>query len=492
MKEGKMNSKGNYYGGKWNESQGDYFCSVSPNDESVLWEGKNSTQDDVDACVYSAKKVSYEWGNLTYSERAEYIRRYVEIVKQKKEELTFMISREIGKPLWESDAEVNSVIGKFDASLSAYYLRAKELINPMSNGISRTHFKPLGVVAVLGPYNFPAHMSNGHIMPALLAGNTVIFKPSEKGSYVAERIMEYWSQAGLPAGVMNCLFGDGRVGEALCKHEEINGVFFTGSYKVGSGIAELCGTRKMCALEMGGNSPLVIWDASDIDAAAITTIQSAFITSGQRCSSARRLIIPDNKFGIDFVAKLLEYTKRIVVAPYDNETTPYAGPLRTREAVTIVLCEQSRLEAAGGHAIIKSEKLNCGEYFVSPGIIDVTEVSDRGDVEIIGPLLKLVRVKSFEDAITEANNTGYGLAAGIITEDREKYEEFSKKVDAGLINWNQQLTGASSKAPFGGIKNSGNYRPSGFLAVDYCVYAVASIEIEKLDPVEKLPVGFLN
>ena len=275
--------------------------------------------------------------------------------------------------------------------------------------------------------------------------------------------------------------GDGKVGEYFCNEKKINGIFFTGSYYVGDKIRRMCDTSKMCALEMGGDSPLVVWDVCNIEAAVVATIQSAYITSGQRCSSARRIIVKDDENGDAYIKKLLEYINRIKIGKPFDEEQPYMGPMRDKNLVNAVLSYQDELLSLGAKSLIKCERSSLGDCYITPGLIDVTPILGRfKNKEVIGPLIRICRLCNFEDAIEEANNTEYGLAAGIFTDKKELYDMFFRKVKAGLINWNQQLTGASGMAPFGGIKNSGNFRPSGYFAVDYCVYAVAAIENEQL------------
>ena len=487
------NKKVHFINNQWIEGNGNPFESISPVTETVCWNGKNATDVECNNAVSSAKEAFYSWSNLTISERTDYIQNFVEVLKKNQVTLAKCIALETGKPQWESLTEVAGMIGKLGPTLAAFEKRNSNFQKEIPNGISNTRFKPHGVITVIGPYNFPGHMPNGHIIPALLAGNTVIFKPSENGAAVAQLTIEYWEEAGLPKGVLNLIQGDGSVGNILCCHKDINGVFFTGSYKVGQLIHNSCGTNKICALEMGGNSPLIVWDSSNIDATVIATIQSAFITTGQRCSSARRLIIPSNAFGQSFIERLIEVTKEIRIGKNDQQQEPYMGPLRTSSLVDSILKKQDELIEKGAVVLLKSERLQTlGSCFVSPGIIDISSITiDYNDNEIIGPFLQVMRVSNFETAIQEANNSDYGLAAGLFSEDYELYKKFEQKIKAGIINWNQQLTGASGWAPFGGIKKSGNFRPSGFLASDYCVYSTGSIEKKNIEMPSKLPSGLL-
>lgn len=482
-------SKGHYIAGRWVEGQGQEFLSVNPSNGLALWGGHCATARDIDEAVLTASDAFNVWSKLELSERAAYLHAFVGVLKANKAALAACISSEVGKPLWEAATEVAAMIGKLEPTEQSYRERNSDFTRQQANGISRTRFRPHGVVAVLGPYNFPGHMPNGHIMPALLAGNTIVFKPSENTPAVAEQTVKYWESTGLPSGVLNLLQGDASVGQRLCQHPGVKGVFFTGSRKTGESIRALTSVDKICALEMGGNSPLIVWDTSDIAAAVFATIQSAFITSGQRCSAARRLIIPSNAFGKTFLSRLANSASRIRVGQYDETPEPYMGPLRLPEMVDRLLEKQEDLIARGALPLLKCERLPIGHSFVSPGILDVTSVNKREDEEIIGPFLQVIQVADFDSALNEANNTEYGLAAGLFTEDFKLYERFQDEVRAGIVNWNQQLTGASPWAPFGGIKHSGNFRPSGYLASDYCVYSTGSIEMAQLSFPAELPPG---
>ena len=484
-------TKGNYINGTWKRSKGDIFNVISPVSDTPIWECNNSLIEEVDECVNFAEEALFSWAALSVDERIVFLKRFIDLVKDNVDVLAESISVEIGKPLWESKTEVKAILGKLEPSIAAYKERKCEIVKDMASGaVSHIYYKPIGVVAVIGPYNFPIHMANGHIIPALISGNTVIFKPSEKGAMTAERIIDLWDKARLPKGVINLIQGNGNVGMMLVSHKKVNGVFFTGSYDAGEKIRKACGSEKMCALEMGGNSQLVVWDTSDLDATVLATVQSSFITAGQRCSSARRVIVPNNDFGNQFINKLVEYAKNIIVGKYTDDVEPYYGALRSPEMVDSIISEQTNLINKGCKVLLESKRLTkMGKCFISPGIIDITTLKEKPDKELIGPFIKVIRVENFKEAIDEANNTSYGLAAGIFTEDRALYEKFSFYIKAGLVNWNQQLTGAAGTAPFGGVKKSGNYRPSGYFAVDYCVYAVASIEIEKAKAITTLPIG---
>lgn len=485
-----MDSPGTHYiGGEWRIGNGEEFESPSPRGGPAAWRGRIATDAEIDAAVTAAVRAFGPWASLTTAARGEYLKAFAVEVKKRSVELAAAISYEIGKPRWEATTEIAAIAGKLDPTLDASRQRNTGWTRDHAGAVSKTRFLPHGPVAVLGPYNFPGHMPNGHIMPALLAGNTVVFKPSELASGFAQLMTTCWIAAGLPVGVLNLIHGDGRVGDYLCRHTGIRAVFFTGSRGVGQAIYSAVGEAKVCALEMGGNSPLVVWDCDDLDAAVVAAIQSAFVTSGQRCSAARRLIVPCGEFGESFLARLVDVTANLRVGPTDHDPEPYMGPLRTPKMVDRLLATQDQLLRAGGKCLLRSERLPYGPSYVTPGVIDVSTVGQQLDSEVFGPLLQVIRVATFAEALHVANNTAYGLAAGLFTQRPELFEQFRSAIRTGVVNWNQPLTGASGWAPFGGLKASGNHRPSGYLAADYCVYATASLESERVTLPSTLPVG---
>ena len=381
------------------------------------------------------------------------------------------------------------MIGKIDLSIEAHGRRCAEF----RNSLGVTRFKPHGVVAVLGPFNFPGHLPNGHIVPALLAGNTVVFKPSEFAPAVAGQTAALWAAAGLPAGVLTVVQGGRDTGAALAAHPGIDGLFFTGSARAGLALNQLFAStpEKILALEMGGNNPLVVHRTADLAAAAVLTVQSAYLSAGQRCTCARRLIVPSGEEGDRFVALLADLTRALRVGASTDRPEPFLGPVVSAATADRLLAAQNNFIARGAVALVEMRQLKAGTGLLSPGLFDVTAVAGRDDEEFFGPLLQLIRVPDFAAAIREANHTAYGLAAGLISDDAALYAQFFAEVRAGIINWNQQLTGASSGAPFGGVGRSGNHRPSAYLAADYCSYPVASIEVPQLKLPAQLPPGLV-
>lgn len=406
------------------------------------------------------------------------------------------ISIETGKPLWESKTEVQAMIGKIALCIDAQTKRCAEMhpAHPVAQAVSR--HRPYGVVAVLGPFNFPGHLPNGHIVPALLAGNTVIFKPSEQTPLVGQLTIKCWEKAGLPSGVINLLQGGRWTGAYLSEHE-IDGLFFTGSFGTGQWLAEkfVNTPERILALELGGNNPLIVSQVQDVKAAALLTVQSAYLTAGQRCTCARRLIVVEKSCPQEFTEELLRTIAAIRIGPYTDRPEPFMGPVISPETAKGLLDSQMELYLKGGKPLLAMQQKFSFEAslagFLTPGLIDMTDVRKRPDDEIFGPLLQLIRVPDFETALKIANKTDFGLCAGLLSDSREEYQLFYRTIKAGVVNWNMPLTGASSALPFGGIKFSGNHRPSAYYAADYCSYPVASLELDTVTMPYSLPPGLV-
>jgi succinylglutamic semialdehyde dehydrogenase len=487
------------------------FSSINPATGETVWTGPEADAAAVDAAGRAARQAFPAWSGKSFAERAAIAKAFAAQLAANKEALARAISAEVGKPHWEALTEVQSMIGKVDISIEAHQRRCAEF----KNSLGVTRFRPHGVVAVLGPFNFPGHLPNGHIVPALLAGNTVVFKPSEYAPAVAELTAKLWTAAGLPVGVLNLVQGGRDTGAALAAHAGIDGLFFTGSARAGLALNEQFARtpERILALEMGGNNPLIVHRAADVKAAVALTVQSAYLSAGQRCTCARRLIVvtgranaPDepsstagsagrlalpDDFGdaAAFMSALWNSVRNLRVGASTERPEPFMGPVVSAATADRLLEAQKNLLARGAVALVEMRRLKPGAGLVSPALLDVTAVTGRDDEEFFGPLLQVIRVPDFEAALREANNTRYGLAAGLISDDAALYERFRAEVRAGIINWNQQLTGASSGAPFGGVGRSGNHRPSAYLAADYCSYPVASIEVPELKLPAQLPPG---
>lgn len=453
------------------------LVSTEPATGAVVWRGPIS---DVDSEVELAQAAWPEWASRPLAVRCEALRRFGNIVRNKMDALSDLIARETGKPLWEARTEVESVIAKVEISIDAYNERtAQRRIDGEMKSRQALRHKPHGVLAVLGPYNFPAHLPNGHIVPALLAGNAVVFKPSEKTPGTGKLLVECFHAAGIPTGLVRTVIGGPREGKALAAHPGLDGLLFTGSARTGlilnRQFADM--PNKILALEMGGNNPIVVWDAPDLYPAAVLVVQSAFLSAGQRCTAARRLIIRDGQHEA-FVEQVKRIAERLIVAEPHSTPAPFMGPVIDNEAADGLQESFLTLMMKGGRPILQMDRPVPGRPFLTPSIIDVTDVAERPDIELFGPLLQVIRVPDFEAALAEANNTRFGLSASLIGGSPQLYDQFWANARAGIVNWNKPTNGASSKAPFGGIGLSGNHRPSAYYAADYCAYPVVSSEEE--------------
>jgi len=462
-----------FINGEWQEGTGTAFTSENPATGDVIWTGKACAQDEVKKAVQAARDAWPKWQALSFSERLQYLEKYIAALTEARETMTTVIAQDTGKPWWEAGSEVTAAINKLAISVEAYQERSGFNEEAFNSAKATTQHKSHGVLAVLGPFNFPLHLPNGHIIPALLAGNTIVFKPSELTPLTAQHMMTLMQTAGLPAGVVNVVQGGRETGDALL-NEDVNGVLFTGSYATGKFLHERFAGRPeiLLALELGGNNPLIVSDVEDIEAAVYHTIQSAFISAGQRCTCARRLIVVGSQE--PFIEKLIHMTGQLVIGQYQEQPEPFMGPVISCQATQRLLDTQDAWVKRGARALLPLTRLQryCG--FVTPGIIDVTDI-EVDDEELFGPLLQVIRVDDMQRAIEVANQTKFGLAAGLLGDSQEDFSMMMGQVRAGIVNWNQALTGARSQAPFGGVGCSGNYHPSAFYAADYCAYPVASL-----------------
>lgn len=487
-------SQGNLYiNGAWSPAHGAVWNKLDPVTQQPIWQGAEATADEVAQACQSARAAFVAWARRPLAERLEIIQRFATLLEQNKQQLATVISRETSKPLWETLTEVQSMVAKVAISVRAYHERTGESLTEMADGAASLRHRPHGVLAVFGPYNFPGHLPNGHIIPALIAGNTVVFKPSELTPWTAEETVKLWQAAGLPDGVLNLVQGGRSTGEALAQSSEIDGLLFTGSANTGYHLhQQLAGApEKILALEMGGNNALIIDEITDIDAVVNLTIQSAFVSAGQRCTCARRLIIKNGTEGDAFIQRLVEVTRALVVGQWDAQPQPFMGGVISLNAAQQILQAQQRLIDLGATPLLSVTQPDANSSLLSAGILDVTGVSNVPDEEYFGPLSCIYRYDSFDEALKIANATRFGLSVGLVSPDRDLFERLLIEARAGIVNWNKPLTGASSAAPFGGVGASGNHRASAFYAADYCAWPMASLESDQVNLPEKLSPGIV-
>jgi succinylglutamic semialdehyde dehydrogenase len=445
---------------------------------------------EISAAVASARAAFATWSTTPLDKRIQLLRALEAHYRTEKESIARAISTETNKPLWESRQEADAMAGKIAISIEAYNDRCRELNRNLPDAAGRMQFRPHGCLAVLGPFNMPGHLPNGHIVPAVLAGNTIVLKPSEFAPKTGEIFTRAFAAAGFPKGVLNLVQGGKETGAALAAHPDINGILFTGSTAGGIALRRATADQpaKILALEMGGNNPLIVHQTTNVAAAVYLIIQSAFITAGQRCSCARRLILIESE-AEKILAALIPAIQKIRIGLPDDEPQPFLGPVISPQSAQKLLQTQVDRLRSGGVPLVEMKLSPRHPALLSPGLFDGSSKTVNPDEEIFGPLLEVIRVDDFTDAMAEANNTSYGLSAGLVSDNPALYERFNREIRAGVLAWNRPMTGASSALPFGGIGSSGNHRPGGYLAADYTAYPVAALESPKPLVPEKLPPG---
>ena len=458
--------------GDWQSGRGPARSKHNPVSQTLLWQGNDADADQVALAVSAARAAFPAWARQPFAARKAIAEKFASLLEANKSELTAVIARETGKPRWEAATEITAMINKIAISVNAYHSRTGEAQTAMADGEATLRHRPHGVLAVFGPYNFPA----------LLAGNTVVFKPSELTPQSGEAVVKLWAEAGLPPGVLNLLQGGRETGEALSGQADIDGLLFTGSSATGFQLhRQLAGQpEKILALEMAGNNPLIVDDPQDIDAAVHLTIQSAFITAGQRCTCARRLLVKRGEAGDAFLQRLVTVSQTLIPAAWDAEPQPFIGGLISAQAAQKVHQAWLAHVASGGKTLLEPRLLQAGTSLLTPGIIEMSAVAQVADEEVFGPLLCVWRYDHFDEAIALANATRFGLSCGLISAERDKFDQLLLEARAGIVNWNKPLTGAASTAPFGGTGASGNHRPGAWYAADYCAWPMASLESPEL------------
>ncbi len=472
-----MKNSGGFWDGNWHKGQGTLFSSIDPTSGDEIWQSHSASPQQVAESFAAAKAAGRGWARSSLAERLVFVHAFKRQLEDNREDFATLISQESGKAHWESKAEVGAMIAKVDLSISSYEQRTGESRTETAFGSASLRHRPHGVLAVFGPYNFPVHLPNGHIIPALIAGDTVVFKPSELTPASGEFMCELWRKAGLPKGVLNLVQGGHDVGAAMLDHPDLDGVLFTGSAKTGAFIHKKFGGRPeiLLALEMGGNNPLVVWDATDTEAAANLVVQSAYLTSGQRCTCARRLILPDGAAGDKLVEAIVAQIDRLNIAPWSSDPQPFSGCLISSQAAEMVLRDQDSHIASGAVAIRSAKALSWSAAALSPSLLEMGDTI-VADEETFGPMLQIYRASDFDNAIAIANNTRFGLAAGLISNSSGLWQQFTNEIRAGIVNFNRPTTGAASSLPFGGPGISGNHRPGAWYAADYCAWPMASQE----------------
>jgi succinylglutamic semialdehyde dehydrogenase len=489
--------KGDYINGEFVEVKRgeDQWSIVSPADlkDSII--SVQSQYKNVDKACLAAKRAFRDWALKPIAERKEYLLRLKAVFLERAQEMAEIISRETGKPLWEGKQEAQALASKIDITLEhSLKLVADERITnalPGVDGVIR--FKPRGVMAVVGPFNFPAHLPNGHIVPALITGNTIVFKPSDKTPATGQLLAEMIHQAGFPPGVFNLVQGRGELSRRLVVHEAVDGVLFTGSYEVGLKIKQdtLEHYWKLLALEMGGKNTTIVWQDADLEKAVYESLVGSFMTSGQRCSCTSKIIL-HRSIRDKFLSNFHDAAKKIKVGHWSEPV--FMGPLINEDSLNKYLRFQEIAKREDCELLMRGKTIEASRlgYYVTPSITLVNKINMESvyqKTEIFGPNVAIYTVDEYDDAVNIVNASGYGLVAAVFTQEKNLYETLLVDARVGLLNWNRTTNGASSKMPFGGMGKSGNDRPSGHFAVQYCTVPISSLEdLTKFDNT-KVAVG---
>jgi len=464
--------------------------SVSPADPTdevgrfAIWDAGA-----VDEAATRARAAFPAWRDAGLEARAAVLRRFAALANERADELARLIAREVGKALWDARSEAGLLGPKVEATLGA----GMDFVRTIEGGPgARATFHPRGVLAVLGPFNFPAHLPNGHIVPALATGNTVVFKPSDLAPAVGDFHWRLFRDAGLPRGVLELVQGRAETGRALALHPDVDGVLFTGSHSVGRALQEatLDQPGKLLALELGGKNGMIVWEDADLPLAVAEAALSIAATTGQRCSSLSRIFVARARID-EFTERLARVLDGLVIGP-PLEPGVFMGPLVSRAAFERVMRGRAQAAAAGGERVFRGETNRIAPY-LAPGLVrfeglDQSHPYQRD--ELFGPEAALYAVDDLDEAIAAVNDSDYGLAAAVMSRERSVYEHCIGRIRTGVLNWNRGTIGASGRLPFGGGKQSGNDRPAAISSTLYCTAPQAHLEhAAGLDP-KTLPPGF--
>lgn len=479
-----MSFKGDFINGRFTKAEkpDGEFKDISPADLNDTLMTVTYKHEHIDEACVVAKKAFPAWAHLTQEQRKECLLRLKELFVTHETEMAKAIARDTGKPLWDATTEAKALANKIDITLnfSSKLIQEERISNalPQVDGVIR--YKPRGVMAVIGPFNFPAHLPNGHIIPALYAGNTVVFKPSEQTPFVGQLYAELVEKAQFPAGVFNLVQGDGESGRRLTSHEAVDGVLFTGSYEVGLKIKQETMTHywKILALEMGGKNSTVVWEDADIEKALYETLVGAYMSTGQRCSCTSRIFV-HQKIAEVFIERFYQSAKKLTIGHWSEN--PFMGPLINAGAVEKYIRFQEIANRENCDSMMRGKVLDLKTkgHYVTPSIHLVKKFDPKSiyqKSEIFGPNVAIYTVNDFDETVAQVNSTGYGLVMALFSKDESLYKKALLDARVGLLNWNRTTNGASSKLPFGGMGKSGNDRPSAHFAIQYCTVPVASLE----------------
>ena len=480
--------KGHYFNNKFHPfgKANTKIGRVCPGDiDKTLWTmplGSPPTNE----IIGSAEKGFRNMRCLASEKKINLLKIFQKTVLKRKDEMAYAIAMETGKPLWESQGEVQAVAKKVDITIEHSFKRVEN--TTITDVMPKTHgyiyHKPLGICLVIGPFNFPCHLANTQILAALLAGNSIIFKPSEKAAYSGQILIECLHEAGFPIGTINLLQGTGEAAATIIQKPSVKGIFFTGSREVGYKIVQAASTdiSKLVALELGGKNTAIVCNDASFEYTLQELLKAAFLTTGQRCVSVSNIAVQRSIFDkfVQYFHKLAQ--KIIVDHPIDYEMEPFMGPLIDQKGLEQFLKAVDSATKQGIETVMKTKEIEkrYRGYYVGPSIYIASKFNRDSHFlmeEVFGPCCTFIPFDHIDEAIEITNATEYGLAACVFSNERRVYEQCINEIDAGLINFNRSTCGASATLPFGGVKNSGNYRPAASFFIDSCVYQMSSLEV---------------
>ena len=464
----------NYINGKWVEAvSGKTFQNISPaNQEDIIGEFPLSEQQDVDNAVAAALKAYQSWRLIPAPKRGDMMRKVGDIFNRRKQELARIMTREMGKPTFETEGDVQEAIDTaYYAASETRRLFGHTVPSEMDNKMNLSFRTPIGVVGVITAWNFPIAVPSWKILPAIAAGNTVVFKPSKDAPHSGVIFAEIMEEAGFPAGVFNVLLGTGSMGDMIVKHPDVKVIGFTGSTDIGCKIAEIGGRlNKRVSLEMGGKNAQIVMEDANLELALEGVLWGAFGTTGQRCTATSRLILHKDIYE-NFIEMLKVRTKKLkigdgLVAGTEMGPVIHKKSLENCERIVkVALSEGGRLVTGGKRC--QQPELAKGCFFEPTIIADVDETKTLFNEEVFGPVLCVSKANSFEHAIDLQNHCEYGLSGSIYTKDVNKAWVAAREIQTGICYINAPTIGAEAHMPFGGVKGTGNgHREGGWTAFD--------------------------
>jgi aldehyde dehydrogenase (NAD+) len=470
-----------FVAGNWHEAAGETFQSINPaRVRETIGVFPQSDKGRVDQAVQAARQAFPEWRRTSRIHRGELFDRLAQLVKRDVDGLAELVAREAGKAINEARADVVEGLHMIQYVFGTAREPFGEVVgSEFSEKDAFLRNKPRGVVAVITPWNFPFAIPLWMLGPSLLEGNTAVFKPSEDTPAVGQRLVELFDEAGFPPGAVNLVHGDGSTGAALVEHAEVDVVCFTGSYEVGRHIQQVCAGdyRKIAACEMGSKSSVIVLEDARMELAVNAGVLSAYKTSGQRCVSAGRILVHRNRFD-EFAEKFVAVSRRLRIGdPLDASV--FMGPLINQAGVDKVLGYNQLARDEGAEVLLEGGKLDEGAWadghFLSPFVYRMEHGSGVRCIreEVFGPHVALIPFESDEEAIEIYNDTDYGLSMAVITEDYRRWRRFRDECDYGMGYVNLPCIGAEVHLPFGGVKKSGNGRPSAKALVDTVTHKTA-------------------